>query len=89
MSAINSNSELLIRRGIAGRTGKQVAEAIGTDDTFISRFLSGERGLKIDQIGPALAAMGLKLVDAEEQTINPKRLEALEYLAGESLGVTK
>ena len=89
MSATLSNAELAIRRGIAGHTNKWVAEAIGMDETFLSRFLSGERGLKIDQIGPALQAMGLKLVDADEVTIPAKRLASLEYLAAESLGAFK
>lgn len=89
MNAIGSNTELLIRRGIASHTNKRVAEAIGSDETFMSRFLSGERGLKIDQIGPALMAMGLKLVDVEEVTVPAKRLASLEYLAAESLGAFK
>lgn len=89
MSAIGSNTELLIRRAIASHTNKRVAEAIGCDETFVSRFLSGERGLKLSDIGAALSAMGLKLVDADEVTVPAKRLASLEYLAAESLGVFK
>lgn len=89
MSAIGSNTELLIRRAISGHTNKRVAEAIGCDETFVSRFLSGERGLKLCDIGAALEAMGLKLVDVEEVTVPAKRLASLEYLAAESLGAFK
>jgi hypothetical protein len=89
MSASGSTTELLIHRRLAESTAKAVAEAIDSDETHISKFRSGERGLKINQIGPALAAMGLKLVDSDETFIHPKRLAALECLAGESLGALK
>lgn len=46
-------------------------------------------GLKLSDIGAALSAMGLKLVDADEVTVPAKRLASLEYLAAESLGVFK
>lgn len=89
MSAPTSNVESILLHRLAIAHQKVVAAAIGSDETLVSRFASGERGLRIGQIGPALKALGLKLVDADEVTVPAKRLEALAYLAGESLGVTK
>ena len=89
MTTRSSTTESLLLLRLAQTTHTTVAKAISTDDAHISRFASGERGLRINQIGPALEAMGLKIVDINDATVPAKRLEALEYLAGESLGVTK
>lgn len=86
MPSSNSIYESLLLRRLAVVHQKTVAAAIGSDETLISRFASGERGLRIGQIGPALQALGLKLVDSEEVTIPAKKLESLMYLARESLG---
>ena len=81
MSAISSSTESLLLRRLAQVHQKAVAAAIGADETLVSRFASGERGLRIQQIGPALEALGLKLVDATEQTVDAKYLESLRNLA--------
>ena len=81
MSATGSATESMILRRLAQVHQKTVATAIGSDETLVSRFASGERGLRINQIGPALEAMGLKLVDASEQTVDSKYLESLRNLA--------
>jgi hypothetical protein len=89
MPSSNSITEGLLLRRLAVAHQKVVAAAIGADETLVSRFASGERGLRIGQIGPALQALGLKLVDSEEVTIPAKKLEALMFLARESLGEQK
>lgn len=81
MSASTSNTESLLLRRLAQVHQTTVAEAIGSSTTHISHFASGERGLRIHQLGPALEALGLKLVDVNEQTVDPKYLESLRNLA--------
>lgn len=78
-------SLLLKRLAIVGQT--KVAEVTGIDHTLISRFVSGERGLRIDQIQPVMAALGLVLVEAngETRTISADEHEALKLLARKGL----
>ena len=85
MAAMGRNTELMIHRHLAGHTAKAVSEAIGGDETLISRFKSGERGLRIEQIGPFLEAVGLKLVANDEVTVDPKYLESLRNLAARGI----
>lgn len=81
MSAPTSNIESMLLRRLAQVHQKTVAEAIGSDETHVSRFASGERGLRIHQLGPALDSLGLKLVDASDVTVDAKYLESLRNLA--------
>lgn len=80
-------SLLLKRLAIVGQT--KVSEVTGIDHTLISRFVSGERGLRIDQIGPVLDALGLRLVEAngEMRTIGADEHEALKLLARKGLSL--
>ena len=89
MSAPTSMVESLLLRRLASVHQKVVAAAIGSDETLVSRFASGDRGLRINQIGPALESLGLKLVSADEVTLPADELNALQILARKSLGVTK
>jgi len=80
----NFEADLLRRR--SATQDKQIADAIDGDVSFISRFFSGERGLRINQIEPVLRVIGLKVVPAETQLISNDELEALRVLARKALG---
>ena len=86
MSANSSNIESLLHRMIASVSGTVVAQAIGTDDGHISRFQSGERGLKIDQIGPFIDVLGLKIVSKTDVTVDAEYLESIETLSRRGIG---
>ena len=86
MTATTSTTESLILRRLAAVHQKTVAVAIGSDEGTVSRFASGERGLRIHQVGPAFDALGLKLVPINEVSIPREELEALRVLARKSLG---
>ena len=86
MPATQSNIESLFHRLIAQIDGTVVAAAIGTDDTHISKFRSGERGLKIDQIGPFIDALGLKIVSKADVTVDAEYLESIETLSRRGIG---
>ncbi len=81
MSATHSKTELSIRKGIAMASNKAVAEAIGSDETLLSRFLSGERGIRLEQIGPMLEKIGYKLVPVTDTSVDPDEWAAVRNLA--------
>lgn len=84
--ATDSNVESLLLRALASVGQRTVADAVGGDETLISRFASGSRGLHINQMGPALDAMRLKLVPSDSVSIPLSELEALRTLARKALG---
>ena len=77
--------ESLILRRLAAVHQKTVAMAVGGDETLVSRFASGDRGLRIGQLGPAFAAMGLKVVAEDAVVIDASELTALRILARKAL----
>lgn len=82
-----SNIEALILRRFAVVSQTEVAKQTGMDNTFLSRFLHGERGLRIDQLGPVLDAIGLSLIECDGEIVKlPKaKAAALFLLAKEAL----
>ena len=78
-STSNLESDLLRRRAVIH--DKVIADVIGQDVTFVSRFFSGERGLRINQIQSALETLGLKIVPADEVSISQKEIDSLRHLA--------
>lgn len=86
---MTSRLESLILRRLASEKHYKVGQAIGKDESTISRIASNERGLRIDELEAFFDALGLKVVPADSQMIPSKELEALRYLAQKSLcGVT-
>ena len=77
--------ESLILRRLAAVHQKTVAVAVGGDETLVSRFASGDRGLRIGQLGPAFDAMGLTVVSADAVVIDIEELNALRILARKAL----
>lgn len=83
--AITSNVHSLILQRFAQVGQTTVERETGVDNTQLSKFCSGERGLRIDQIGPVLLALGLKVVDTGSKDVDPEYLHALEILAQRAL----
>lgn len=85
----NTSREVsLILRRFAATSQAEVARLTGVDNTLLSKFLSGERGLRLDQIGPVLAALGLSIaenVTGDLVTVTREKYEALRLLAAEEL----
>lgn len=79
--ATNSTVSSLILHRLAFITQKQVADALGTDATHISKFQSGTRGIDLDQLGPLLDLLNLKLVD-----VTDIHVPADEWAAVKTLG---
>ena len=47
----------------------------------MGRIMSGEQGLRVDQIGPAFAAIGMRVVTEDEVIISSIELDAIRRLA--------
>lgn len=86
MTANTSNIESLFHRLIAKAKGTEVAKAVGVDDSHISRFQAGTQGLKIDQIGPFLDALGLQIVSKTDIFVDAEYLESIETLSRRGIG---
>ena len=78
--ATNSTVSSLILHRLALVTQKQVADALGTDSTHISKFQSGTRGIDLDQIGPLLDSLGLKIVDVSDIHVAADEWAAVKVL---------
>lgn len=78
-----THAVLLQRFAAVGQTA--VEQSTGVDNTQLSKFVKGERGLRIDQIEPVLTALGLKVVAADTVMVDSEYLGALEILARRSL----
>jgi len=79
--------QTLILRRFATVGQKAVALDTKIDDSMLSRFLSGERGLKLDQIGPVFDALGLRVVEADGEIVSlpVEELNAYKLLARKAL----
>lgn len=70
--------ESLIRSRVAERSQKTVAFDMGTDTSAVSRWLSGQTGIPLQDVGGLLDALCLEVVPREE-------LAALRMFAGRHL----
>lgn len=64
---------------IAAGIEKYTGEACSLDR--VQKWRSGKTGIPLDQIGALFSALGLKVVDTEDQTIDPADLAALKRWA--------
>lgn len=70
-----------ILRAIATVKNQAVADAIGRDDSTVSRIVSGESGVKLDVLQPFLACLGLKVVPFGHICIDAEEWEATRVMA--------
>lgn len=87
MTTPAANVASLILRRAAAVHHEPLAKSIGADVTFISKFLSGDRGLRLDHLGPFLERLGLKLVviDDGDVSMSKGEVESITRLAIEAL----
>lgn len=74
----------LILRAMAQKGQRAAADAIGIQESAMSRFLAGDGGLKINQICDLFAFLDIQpeyLGDGEKTTIKAENLKALRILA--------
>lgn len=87
-AATHSSLEGLILRRLAAVKNSTVAAAIRHDEGHVSRIASGERGLRLAELGPFMAALGLRVVEcdnAQVSTLPSDELAALRVLARKAL----
>lgn len=78
-----THATMLQRFAQVGQT--EVERRTGVENTHLSKFCSGERGLRIDQLEPVLSALGLKVVDFSALVVDAEYLKALEVISARSL----
>lgn len=84
MSMTSKTHSLLLQRfASVGQT--EVERRSGVDNTHLSKYCSGERGLRIDQLEPVLTALGLRVVDAGAIMVDAEYLHALEIISARAL----
>lgn len=66
---------------LASVKNQAVADAIGKDQSTVSRIASGEAGIKLDDLQPFLAALGLKVVGANQVCVDREVYESYRTLA--------
>jgi hypothetical protein len=62
-----------------------VAQAIGKDESQVSRIVSGESGIKLADLHPFLAALGLKVVDTRRVCVDREVYESFKTIATKAL----
>lgn len=62
-----------------------VADAIGKDQSTVSRIVSGETGIKLDDLQPFLAALNLKVVDGNQVCVDKAVYESYRTLAAAAI----
>lgn len=60
---------------------KVIAEAIGKDESTVSRVASGDVGVKLEDMQPFLHALGLKVVDVSRVCVDREVYESYRTLA--------
>ena len=83
--SITSKAHSLILQRFAKVGQTEVERQAGVDNTQLSKFCSGERGLRIDQLEPVLSALGLKIVDINSLEVDADYMRALEVISVRSL----
>lgn len=66
---------------VASVKNQAVAEAIGKDESTVSRIVSGEVGIKLNDLHPFLTALGLKVVGANQVCVDREVYESYRTLA--------
>lgn len=75
----------LVLQKVASVKNQAVAEAIGKDESTVSRIVSGESGIKLADLQPFLAALGLKVVGSDQVCIDRAIYESYKTLATAAL----
>ncbi len=73
-SAIQGRVEQALRAALTSRERGDIAEAVGWDDSQVSRFMSGQQGVTITKLETLLKAAGYTIA-------NKKYIDALTTLS--------
>lgn len=73
-------SQTILQR-LAKVKNQDVGAAMGKDHSTVSRIASGETGIRLDDLHPFLAALDLKVVDANQVCVDRGVYEAYRTLA--------
>lgn len=78
-----NNLHVLILQKVAERKQSVIAEAIGRDTSTVSRIISCQSGIHIDEIEDFLNVLGLKIIQCDGDTITLPKIEydALRVIA--------
>jgi transcriptional regulator with XRE-family HTH domain len=71
----------VILQSLARAKNQAVAEAIGKDESTVSRIASGDTGIKLTDLQPFLSALGLKVVGANQVCVDREVYESYRTLA--------
>ena len=82
---ITSKTHRVLLQQFAAVGQTEVERQTGVENTQLSKFTKGERGLRIDQIEPVLTALGLKVVPISTIEVDAEYLGALEILSRRAL----
>ncbi len=79
--------QTVILRRMAAAKHKAVADAIGIDESTVSRVASGERGISLDKLEAFLSSLGLVVIEVggDAVTIPRQKYRALQVLARDAL----
>lgn len=79
--------QTLILRRLAAVKNDEVGKAIGHDESHVSRIGKGERGIRLDELGPFLTALGLQVVEvvSDSVTLSARKVRALKEFAFDGL----
>lgn len=77
--------ETEILRRLAVTRNDEVAKAVGRDASWVSKLVAADTGLRIEQLQPFLAAIGLKVVPIASVSVDPEVLGAYKVLAKQAL----
>jgi hypothetical protein len=80
-NAIARKTVQVVLQRLATVKNQTVAEAIGKDESTVSRIASGEVGIKLNDLHAFIDALGLKIVDKNQRCIDSSIYEAYKTLA--------
>ncbi len=85
--SIANKTESMLLRKVAEVSQNTVAEAIGRDNSTVSRIFSHQTGIHIDELEDFLRAMNLTIIECpgETITISHDEYQALKFLASKGL----
>jgi len=87
MIADTRNTEALILRRLATVKNQAVGDAIGHDDSHVSRIAANERGLRLRELEAFFKALGLRVIECDGATVTlpANELDALKLFARKAL----
>lgn len=79
-----------IRKRLENVKREAVESAMGKGESWVTKLLSGDSGVKLDDLPALLSALGLKVVSVEKMCVDPELAKSYESIvraatAGRSL----